>query len=125
MAKKLGIYKCEVCGNIVEVLHAGAGSLSCCGQKMQGFAEKTEDASVEKHVPFIEKADVGYRVKVGQNQAHPMERGHYIQWIELQADGKVYRQFLQPGDAPEVFFLVEGDNISAREYCNVHGLWKG
>lgn len=127
MAKKFGIYKCEICGNIVEVLHAGVGNLSCCGQSMKHFDEKTEDSSVEKHVPFIEKMEGGFKVRIGQNTAHPMDEKHYIEWIELSADGKAYRQFLKPGDAPEACFCVCGEpkEISAREYCNIHGLWKG
>lgn len=123
MAKQLEIYKCEVCGNIVEVLHAGAGKLVCCGQPMKLQAENTTDASREKHVPVIEKIPGGVKVKVG-SIAHPMEEKHYIEWIEVIADGKAYRQFLHPGDAPEAVFLVEAAQITAREYCNLHGLWK-
>ena len=125
MTERLQVYKCEVCGNIVEVVGAGAGELVCCGQPMTLQQEKTEDASTEKHVPFIEKTDEGVKVRVGQNAAHPMETEHYIQWIELVADGKAYRQFLEPGDAPEAVFAIVADEVSAREYCNVHGLWKG
>jgi superoxide reductase len=124
MAKKLQIYKCAVCGNIVEVLHGGAGELVCCGQPMGLLEEKTADATTEKHVPVIENIDGGYKVKVG-SVPHPMEEKHYIEWIELLADGGAYRQFLQPGMPPEAIFNVEADSVSAREYCNVHGLWKG
>ena len=124
MAKKLQIYKCMKCGNIVEVLHGGAGELVCCGEPMALLEEKTADAATEKHVPVIEKVDGGYKVKVG-SVPHPMEEKHYIEWIELLADGKAYRQFLNPGDAPETVFNVEADSVGAREYCNVHGLWKG
>ncbi len=124
MAKKLQIYKCAVCGNIVEVLHGGAGDLVCCGQPMGLLEEKTADATTEKHVPVIEKVDGGYKVKVG-SVPHPMEEKHYIEWIELLADGRAYRQFLEPGMPPEAIFNVEADSVSAREYCNVHGLWKG
>ena len=123
MAEKSGIYKCTVCGNIVEVLHAGAGELVCCGQPMELLDEKTADAATEKHVPVIEKIDGGYKVTVGST-LHPMEEKHYIEWIELLADGKAYRQFLNPGDAPEAEFCVQADPVTAREYCNVHGLWK-
>jgi superoxide reductase len=123
MAEKLGIYKCEKCGNIVEVLHEGDGELVCCGQPMKQFKENTVDASREKHVPVIEKADGGFKVKVG-SIPHPMEEKHYIEWIEVIADGKAYRQFLKPGDAPEAFFKIDAINITAREYCNLHGLWK-
>ena len=123
MAEKLQVYKCELCGNIVEVLHAGAGELVCCGQPMRLLTENTVDAAKEKHVPVIEKVAGGYKVKVGAI-AHPMEEKHYIEWIELLADGKAYRQFLNPGDAPEAVFAVEAAAVSAREYCNLHGLWR-
>ena len=123
MAKKLEVYKCEVCGNIVEVLHGGDGDLVCCGQPMTLQAENTVDATKEKHVPVIEKVAGGYKVKIGA-VAHPMEEKHYIEWIELIADNKAYRQFLKPGDAPEAFFAVDATQVSAREFCNLHGLWK-
>jgi superoxide reductase len=123
MAEKMGIYKCEVCGNIVEVLHAGDGELVCCGQPMKQVKENTVDASKEKHVPVIEKIEGGFKVKIG-SIPHPMEDKHYIEWIEAIADGKAYRQFLKPGDAPEAVFKIEAANIAAREYCNLHGLWK-
>ncbi len=123
MTEKLGIYKCEICGNIVEVLHEGKGELVCCGQPMKQLKENTVDASKEKHVPVVEKADGGFKVKVG-GVAHPMEEKHYIEWIELIADGKAYRQFLKPGEAPEAFFRIDAVNVTAREYCNIHGLWK-
>jgi superoxide reductase len=124
MAKKLEVYICLVCGNIVEVLHGGAGELVCCGQPMENLAVKTADEGKEKHVPVIEKIDGGVKVKVG-SVPHPMEEKHYIEWIEILADGKAYRQFLNPGDAPEAVFSIEADSVSAREHCNVHGLWKG
>ncbi|WP_428567864.1 MAG: desulfoferrodoxin [Solidesulfovibrio sp. DCME] len=123
MAEQLEIYKCEVCGNIVEVLHAGGGELVCCGQPMKLFTENTVDAAKEKHVPVIEKTADGYLVKVGA-VPHPMEAKHWIEWIELVADGKVYRQFLKPGDTPEATFCIKADKVYAREYCNIHGLWK-
>jgi superoxide reductase len=123
MAEQLEIYKCEVCGNIVEVLHAGGGELVCCGAPMKLMTENTVDAAKEKHVPVIEKVEGGYLVKVG-GVAHPMEEKHYIEWIELIADGKCYREFLKPGQAPEAFFCVKADTVAAREYCNLHGLWK-
>jgi superoxide reductase len=117
------IYKCEVCGNIVEVMHGGKGELVCCGKPMKLFKEGAVDAALEKHVPVIEKTEKGFKVTVG-SVAHPMEEKHYIEWIEAAADGKVYKQFLKPGDAPEAEFCVEADRITAREYCNIHGLWK-
>ena len=123
MAKKLEIYKCEVCGNIVEVVHGGVGELVCCGEPMVLVTANTVDAAREKHVPVIEKTEDGYKVKVG-SVAHPMEEKHYIEWIELIADGKAYRQFLEPGQAPEAMFKIEAASVTAREYCNLHGLWK-
>jgi superoxide reductase len=123
MAKRLEIYKCELCGNIVEVLHEGKGELVCCHQPMKLFVENTVDASKEKHVPVIEVLEHGIKVKVG-SIAHPMEEKHYIEWIEVIADGKAYRQFLKPGDAPEAVFCIDAKDITAREYCNLHGLWK-
>lgn len=124
MAERLQIYKCAECGNIVEVLHGGGGQLVCCGGPMELLEEKTADAATEKHVPVIEKIDGGYKVKVG-SVPHPMTEEHFIEWIELLADGKAYRQYLEPGAAPEATFNIEGNSVSAREHCNVHGLWKG
>ena len=123
MAEKLEIYKCELCGNIVEVLHGGKGELVCCGQAMKLFRENTVDAAKEKHVPVVERTGDGFLVKVG-SVAHPMEEKHYIEWVEIIADGKAYRQFLNPGDKPEAFFKIDADQVTAREYCNIHGLWK-
>lgn len=123
MAERMEVYKCEVCGNIVEVLIGGKGELVCCNQPMKKMTENTVDAAKEKHVPVIEKVGNGIKVKVG-SVAHPMEEKHYIQFIELIVDGKLYRQFLAPGQAPEAFFEITGDKVTAREYCNLHGLWK-
>jgi superoxide reductase len=124
MTERLQVYKCEICGNIVEVLHEGAGELVCCGQPMKLLMANTVDAATEKHVPVIEKTATGVRVKVG-SVAHPMEEKHYIEWIEIVADGRAYRQFLRPGDTPEAAFDIKATNIEAREHCNIHGLWKG
>lgn len=124
MTEKLQIFKCNICGNIVEVLHEGAGQLVCCGQPMELLKESTADSTVEKHVPIIEKVDGGYKVVVGST-LHPMTEKHYIEWIELIADGKAYRQFLKPGEKPEALFYVEAEKVWAREYCNIHKLWKG
>jgi len=118
----LQVYKCEVCGNIVEMVHTGAGELVCCGQPMKHLVENTVDAAKEKHVPVKEAADGGLKVKVG-SVAHPMEEKHYIEWIEIIQGDKAYRKFLKPGEAPEAVFPVEGE-WTAREYCNLHGLWK-
>lgn len=124
MIAKKQVYKCEICGNVVEVLHAGGGELVCCGQPMTLLNEQTADSTTEKHVPVIEQTENGYKVTVGST-LHPMVDAHYIEWIELIADGKSYRQFLKPGDEPVAHFCVDAKTVSAREYCNVHGLWKG
>ena len=118
------IYKCSICGNIVEVLYAGGGTLVCCGKPMEVLVEKTQDQGMEKHVPVIEKTEDGVKVKVGSVE-HPMEENHYIQWIELIADGVSFIKFLKPGDKPEAEFKVKAENLEAREHCNLHGLWKG
>lgn len=123
MAAKFEIYKCMACGNIIDVVHGGDGELVCCGQPMKKMVENTTDAAKEKHVPVIEKAEGGYKVKIG-SVAHPMTPEHSIEWIELIADGKSYRQFLSPGQAPEAVFCIKAEKVSAREYCNLHGLWK-
>lgn len=117
------IYKCSVCGNIVEVVHAGGGELVCCGKPMVLLIENSVDASMEKHVPIIERKGNGVRIVVGSVQ-HPMEEAHYIEWIELIEDGKVYRKFLKPGDLPEAEFEIDGEQMEVRAYCNLHGLWK-
>lgn len=124
MAKRLEIYKCSVCGNIVEVLTGGEGELVCCGQPMDKLTAKSSDTGQEKHVPVIGKVDGGYKVTVG-SVPHPMEDEHHIEWIELIADGKAYRQFLVPGKPAEAVFKVEAASVTAREHCNKHGLWEG
>jgi len=123
MAQVMGVYQCELCGNIVEVLHAGGGELVCCGQPMTSLAENSTDAAKEKHVPVIVPADGGFTVKVG-SVAHPMTDAHYIEWIELIAGATVLRQSLKPGDVPEAFFATKASQVSARAYCNLHGLWR-
>lgn len=122
MPKPLEVYKCSICGNIVEVVHGGAGALVCCGEDMQLMTENTVDAATEKHVPVIEMGDGFVKVRIG-SVPHPMEEKHYIEWIELVADGKAYRQFLKPGEEPEAVFNVTATSVTAREYCNLHGLW--
>ena len=117
------VYRCNTCGDMVEVLRAGAGELVCCGKPMQLLRENTTDASTEKHVPVIERVAGGVKVVVG-SVPHPMEAAHWIEWIELLADGKVYRQQLAPGLPPEAFFPVVGERLVAREMCNLHGLWR-
>jgi superoxide reductase len=123
MAKRLEIYKCEVCGNIVEVLHGGEGDLVCCGEEMVLFEEKTVDEGKEKHVPVVEPTENGVKVKVGSNP-HPMEEKHYIEWIEIIDGAAIYRQYLSPGQPPEALFQTQNVGVKAREYCNIHGLWK-
>ncbi len=123
MTERLQVYKCEVCGNMVDVLHAGIGELVCCNQPMKLLVAGSVDAAQEKHVPVVEKTAEGVTVKVG-SVAHPMEEKHHIEWIEVIADGKAYRQFLKPGDVPEATFDIDADEVTAREYCNLHGLWK-
>ncbi len=117
------IYKCEVCGNMVEVVHNSGGQLVCCGQPMKLIVENTVDAAKEKHVPVVEKTAEGVLVKVGGVE-HPMLENHYIEWIEVLTDRKVYRKYLKPGEKPEALFKLDEEIIAAREYCNVHGLWK-
>lgn len=118
------IYKCNICGNVVRMLHKGKGVLVCCGERMQLLEEKTNEVGKEKHVPVIEKIENGIKVKVG-SIPHPMEEKHYIEFIEVIANGKVFINFLKPGEKPEaVFILPEVKEITVREYCNLHGLWK-
>ena len=123
-AERMQVCKCNVCGIVALILEGGAGELVCCGEPMQVLEEKTEDRSKEKHVPWIQQVEGGTKVTVGEAALHPMEEKHFIEWIELHADGKVLRQFLKPGDAPEAFFPVQDPDATAREYCNIHGLWK-
>ena len=117
------VYKCGHCGMIVEVLHGAGGQLVCCGVPMTLQAENTVDASKEKHVPVIEESGRGFKVRVGA-VPHPMEEKHYIEWIEIIADGKQYREYLKPGRPAEAEFGIEASKVTAREYCNQHGFWK-
>lgn len=126
MTKTREVYRCSICGNIVEVLNPGA-NMSCCGKPMELLKENTTDGALEKHVPVIEPIEGGVRVKVGSAE-HPMVEKHYIQWIELLTATSVLRHELKPGDKPEAIFKINTEEegpISAREYCNLHGLWKG
>ena len=124
MTKRDQVFKCAICTNIIEVLHEGAGELVCCNQPMKYLEENTVDAAKEKHVPVIEKIDGGYKVKLGE-VAHPMEEKHFIEWIELVINEKVYRKYLVAGDNPEASFQTDANDVEARAYCNLHGLWKG
>ena len=123
MAERMQVYVCEICGNLVEVLRGGRGQLVCCGKPMKLLEENTVDASREKHVPVVEKIDGGVKVKVG-SEPHPMVDDHYIEWIQVIAGETCQRAFLAPGMTPEAVFKVDGDEIIAREHCNLHGLWK-
>lgn len=124
MAKRTDVFKCELCGNIVELYEAGAGTLVCCGEDMVLLEEKTADMTTEKHVPVIEKTVGGFKVTVGST-LHPMEEKHYIQWIELITDeDEVLTAYLKPGQAPVAEFKTNAKKVTAREYCNLHGLWK-
>jgi superoxide reductase len=117
------IYKCLLCENMVEVIRGGKGVLSCCGKDMELLEPKTREVGQEKHLPVIERTPEGILVKVG-SVAHPMEEKHYIEWIELLADGKLYRKHLKPGEKPEALFSVQAEKVEAREFCNIHGLWQ-
>ena len=121
--KTLQVYKCDICGNIIEILHEGKPALVCCGKPMKLFEENTTDAAQEKHVPVVERTGSKITVKVG-SIAHPMEDKHYIEWIQVVAGNKAYRAFLKPGDNPEATFEIDAEKVTARAYCNLHGLWR-
>ncbi len=121
--ERFEVYKCEHCGNIITVCHGGGAQVVCCGEPMKLMKEGTSDGAKEKHVPAIEKTPSGFKVKVGA-VPHPMEEKHWIEWIEILADGVSYRKFLNPGDAPEAEFCISASRVTAREYCNLHGHWK-
>ncbi|SPF47665.1 Desulfoferrodoxin [Syntrophobacter sp. SbD1] len=123
MAQRAQVYKCEKCGNIVEVMHGGPGALVCCAQTMRQFIENATDASKEKHVPVVEKTSDGIKVTVG-SIAHPMDDSHFIEWIELTVGDAAYRRYLKPGARPEAVFPVTAGPVTVREYCTLHGLWK-
>ena len=121
--KRNQVYKCALCGNMTEVVHASGGELACCGQAMNLMDENSVEAAVEKHVPVVEKVDGGYKVTVG-SVAHPMADDHWIEWIELVTGDVVQIAFLKPGATPEATFKTDAAEASARAYCNLHGLWK-
>ncbi len=123
MTEQKQIYKCEVCGNLIEVLHSGAGILVCCNQNMRLLEENTINAVKEKHIPLIERNEEGVIIKVGSVE-HPMEEEHYIEWIEISTEKGESKKFLKLGQKPEALFPVKAENIKARAYCNLHGLWK-
>lgn len=123
MAEEKCIYKCDICGKIVEVLNDAKGMLVCCGKPMSKLVANSKEAAVEKHIPVIERDGYNVIVEVGEKE-HPMLPEHYIQWIEVNTKDKVYRKYLSPKDKPRAEFKIDEDIISAREYCNVHGLWQ-
>lgn len=124
MAERFQVYKCDSCGNIVEMLHGGQGQMFCCGKTMRALSENTVDASLEKHVPVVKQSGSNIEVKVG-SVPHPMEKDHYIEWIEAVKEGKtLFRHYLNPGDAPEASFQTDPKGVVVREFCNLHGLWK-
>jgi len=123
MTKINEVYKCNICGNIVEVVHSGVGELVCCGAPMQLKEENVEEAATEKHIPVVEATENGVKVTVGE-VLHPMTEEHHIEWIEIIADGRVYRKNLKAGDEPVAEFCVKAEEMTARAYCNLHGLWK-
>ena len=123
--QQLGIYRCGVCGNVVEVLDTGAGNLLCCGQPMQLLEPRTGDSATEKHVPFVEVNGDELTVRLGQNETHPMETKHFIQWISVAAGGQVNRKFLLPNDLPNATFTVsDSAAVIVQAMCNRHGLWR-
>ena len=125
MTEQLGIYRCGVCGNVVEVLDTGAGNLLCCGQPMQLLTPRTGDSATEKHVPFVETNGGEMTVRLGQDEAHPMEPKHFIQWISVTVDGQVQRKFLSPNALPEMTFAAIGSRTAVvQAMCNRHGLWR-
>ncbi len=121
--KRLQVYLCEECGAVVEIMEAGTAPVVHCGKPMKLMPELTSGELAPKHLPVIEKIEGGYKVKVGAVE-HPMLKAHHIAWIELVADGQVLRQFLEIDAKPEAVFLTKAQQVSAREYCNLHGLWK-
>jgi superoxide reductase len=123
MTKINEVYKCELCGNIVQMNHGAAGTLVCCGQDMKLLDEKSADSTTEKHVPVIEKIEGGFKVTVGST-LHPMTEEHYIEWIELDAEGHTQKAFLKPGSEPVAYFKTNFEKVTARSYCNLHSLWK-
>ena len=123
MPQKLEVYKCNLCGNVVEVVTGGAGALVCCGQDMVLMEENTIDAAQEKHVPVATRVNGGWEVAVG-SVAHPMEEKHWIEWIELNANGSSLKEFLDPGQEPSAYFPIDVSEVDVRAYCNLHGLWK-
>ncbi len=126
MARLNGIYTCQICGNMVEVVLEGKGELVCCGQPMELLEENKIDASLEKHIPISHTVGDIVMVQVGST-AHPMQEEHYIEWIEIMVGGKIYRRSLKPGMEPQTEFCIPnpGQKVVLRAYCNLHGLWRG
>jgi len=126
--KEKEIYKCEICGKNIEILNPGALETICCGKPMKLMEEQTADWKEEKHVPniTIENNKVTIDIGISMGIPHPMTEEHYIMWIELICKNNCYkRKLLKPGDEPKATFVVaDTENLIAREYCNLHGLWK-
>jgi len=124
MTERFQVYKCDSCGNMVEMLHGSSQQMTCCGKPMRHLLENVVEASKEKHVPVVKESGKEIEVKVG-SVPHPMEKDHYIEWIEAVKDGRtIFRQYLNPGEAPEARFKTDAKGIVVREFCNLHGLWK-
>ena len=123
MTKKLEVYKCEICGNIIEVIHEGGGTLVCCGQPMALQKENSVDASKEKHVPIVKQNQEGVEISIG-SIPHPMTEEHNIEWVEIQTENGNSRKYLTLEQEPKVFFPVKNNVLCVRIYCNLHGLWK-
>jgi len=123
MAETMQVFRCEVCGHVIQIMHGGAGTLVCCNQPMTLLTENTTDAAQEKHVPVVEREDGQIKVHVGSVD-HPMDEKHYIEWIEVVAEGVVMQRYLKPGDAPAATFATDARELTVRAYCNLHGLWR-
>jgi superoxide reductase len=123
MTERGAVYRCFTCGNIVEVLHAAAGELNCCGLPMERMQENTQEASLEKHLPVVRISGPSVEAEVG-SVPHPMEEKHHIEWIEVQAGDRVFRRYLRPGEPAKASFMAGAEHIVVREYCNLHGLWR-
>lgn len=122
MTKLNQVYKCEICGNIVEVIHEGTGQLVCCGQPMTLLKEKIKEELKEKHLPVIKENEKGVEILIGIVE-HPMEENHFIEWIEISTDKGSSKKFLKPGEKPRAQFFIKSKKIEVRAYCNIHGLW--
>lgn len=119
-------YRCEVCGNIIEKIHDSGNDPVCCGKTMSELCPGVTDGKPEWHIPVCEIKDHKVEIRVGEN-IHPMDKDHYIQWVEIVTNKGMARKYLEPGDDPVVHFkLCDGEKVCAVYiYCNKHRLWKG